>query len=122
RLTWATSNVDTLSLNRGIGEVESSYVDVSPNTTTSYTLTASNAHGSITRTVQVNVDETAEEPEPIPESEWTWCADEWGWCTIPAGRRDVRIGAGDQWVVREIGADNWIPCSGQFFGPSPAVP
>ncbi len=65
-LTWAVSGTGTISIDRGIGAVAPSGTKtVSPSSTTSYTLTATNAAGSVHKSVTVEVEE--EEPEGEPD-------------------------------------------------------
>ncbi|MES2933520.1 MAG: Ig-like domain-containing protein [Pseudomonadota bacterium] len=56
-LNWSVSGATTISIDNGIGNV-SNFVDpsvsVSPSTTTRYTLTATNASGSVSASVQLN--------------------------------------------------------------------
>ena len=55
-LSWGVSGATTVSINQGIGPVPSSgLVSVSPGATTTYTLTATNAAGTVTQPVQVVV-------------------------------------------------------------------
>ena len=57
KLTWAVTDYDSLTIDRGIGSVAqipgTTGVLVRPADTTDYTITASNAFGSVTRTVTV---------------------------------------------------------------------
>jgi chitinase len=57
RLTWSVTGYDTLAIDQGVGSVAqipgATGVSVAPTQTTTYTLTASNAHGTVTRTVLV---------------------------------------------------------------------
>jgi len=61
-LSWSISNADYASINNGVGSIypQSGSVEVTPLSTTSYTLTASNAGGSVTRSVTITVE--------VPES------------------------------------------------------
>lgn len=55
-LTWNVTNAASVSINNGVGAVGSSgSTFVSPSITTTYTLTASNANGSLTATALVQV-------------------------------------------------------------------
>ena len=55
-LSWSVSGATTVSINQGVGSVASSGTTVvSPATTTTYTLTATNAAGTVTQPVQVVV-------------------------------------------------------------------
>lgn len=67
-LTWNIAGYTSLSLDQGIGNISgpSGSVTVSPNTTTTYTLTATNGAGVLTRTVTIGVD-AAELPPFISE-------------------------------------------------------
>jgi hypothetical protein len=57
-LSWQVSNADNVSINQGVGRVALTGSEVvTPNTTTTYVLTASNASGSITSAVTVGVDQ-----------------------------------------------------------------
>jgi len=63
-LTWNVSNAASVSINHGVGSVSlSGNTIVSPPTTTTYTLTASNANGSLTATALVQVTGA---PSPPP--------------------------------------------------------
>ena len=53
RLSWAVSNATSLSISPGVGTVTGSGVIVKPATTTTYTLTATNAFGSVAAQVTV---------------------------------------------------------------------
>ena len=57
RLTWSVTDYDTLTIDQGVGSVAqvpgASGVSVAPTQTTTYTLTASNSFGTVTRTVLV---------------------------------------------------------------------
>jgi hypothetical protein len=56
-LTWSTTNATTVSINQGIGTVALSGTrSVAPAATTTYTLTATNANGSVTATTSVTVN------------------------------------------------------------------
>ncbi|GFP43692.1 hypothetical protein HKBW3C_02821, partial [Candidatus Hakubella thermalkaliphila] len=56
-LSWNVSNATSVTIDRGIGAVASvGSRGVSPATTTSYILTATNAAGSVTATTQVVVE------------------------------------------------------------------
>lgn len=55
-LSWSVSGATTVSINQGVGGVTpSGSILVSPGATTTYTLTATNAAGSVTQPVQVMV-------------------------------------------------------------------
>jgi hypothetical protein len=54
-LTWTVSGATALKVDQGVGSVTGNSVKVSPQTTTTYTLTASNAGGNRTATVTVGV-------------------------------------------------------------------
>ncbi|MCK5098142.1 MAG: carboxypeptidase regulatory-like domain-containing protein, partial [Desulfobacteraceae bacterium] len=55
-LTWSSANVDSCTIEPGIGSVNpNGSITVSPNTTTTYTITASNSEGTITDTAKVTV-------------------------------------------------------------------
>ena len=55
-LTWSTTGATTIAINQGIGTVAATGTrSVSPTTSTSYTLTATNAAGSVTATAGVAV-------------------------------------------------------------------
>ena len=57
RLTWSVTDYDTLSIDQGVGSVAqvpgATGVSVAPTQTTTFTLTASNALGTVTRTAVV---------------------------------------------------------------------
>jgi hypothetical protein len=62
-LAWSVLNATSVSISPGVGAVATSgNVDVSPAATTTYTLTATNAAGSVNATVQVGVDVTLAPP------------------------------------------------------------
>ena len=55
-LAWATTGATTVSINQGIGEVSSSGTqDVSPASTTTYKITATNSDGTTTKSVTITV-------------------------------------------------------------------
>ncbi len=54
-LSWSVSGATSVSINNGVGTVTGSSVAVSPAQTTTYTLTAKNAGGSVTATTRVTV-------------------------------------------------------------------
>jgi RHS repeat-associated protein len=54
-LSWTVTGATTLTLNQGIGAVSGTSVVVTPGSTTTYTLTASNAWGTATQSVTVTV-------------------------------------------------------------------
>lgn len=54
-LSWSVTGADTLSISPGIGAVTGSSVTVSPSATTTYTLTAKNLNGSVTKSTTVTV-------------------------------------------------------------------
>jgi len=55
-LSWTSTNADSVSLSHGIGNVDlNGSTSVSPSFTTTYTITAANAFGSVTGTVTVTV-------------------------------------------------------------------
>ncbi|ABW66962.1 RHS repeat-associated core domain-containing protein [Desulfosudis oleivorans] len=55
-LDWTTENADTVSIEPGIGPVDpDGSVTVAPDATTTYTLTAANAYGSVSETATVTV-------------------------------------------------------------------
>ncbi len=54
-LSWSVSGATSLSISPNVGVVTGSNLAVAPNTTTSYTLTATNAAGSVRSTVTVSV-------------------------------------------------------------------
>jgi peptidoglycan-associated lipoprotein len=65
-LRWVVEGADEISINNGIGTVMASGSrQVFPSNTTTYTLTARNAGGSVTRSVTVNVN-VPQPPAPKP--------------------------------------------------------
>jgi PKD repeat protein len=54
-LNWSVSGADTLAITPGVGVVTGNYVVVTPTVDTTYTLTATNADGSVTRSAAVTV-------------------------------------------------------------------
>ena len=67
-LKWDVKGADTITINQGLGSVAASgNRSVFPSSTTSYTLTAANAGGSVTESVTVNVTAPpVKEPPPTP--------------------------------------------------------
>jgi len=61
-LTWSVSGATTLSLDRGLGPVSGTSLEVAPTATTTYTLTATNATGSVTATATVTVQAAGQVP------------------------------------------------------------
>lgn len=67
-IAWSTANADTVSISGGIGAVSSSGSrQVTPTSTTTYTLTANNARGPVTCnvTVTVNTQQAVQPPRII---------------------------------------------------------
>jgi len=59
-LSWSVSNATTVSINQGIGNVSSTETrEVGPTVTTSYTLTATNSNGTVTKSCTVTVKSIA---------------------------------------------------------------
>lgn len=58
-LSWTVSGADSISISPGIGAVTGSSITVTPGATTTYTLTATNTAGSVTRTATVTVNSTS---------------------------------------------------------------
>ena len=54
-LIWSVTDADTLSINQGIGTITGTSITISPITTTTYILTATNTAGSVTASVTVTV-------------------------------------------------------------------
>ncbi len=59
-LNWTISNADSAAIDQGIGSVDaaSGSIDVTPNQTTTYTLSATNACGTVQATVTVTIEQT----------------------------------------------------------------
>lgn len=57
-LSWTVANASSTSINHGLGTISSTSVTVTPAVTTTYTLTATNPAGSVTRDVTVTVGST----------------------------------------------------------------
>ncbi|MFW6056819.1 MAG: hypothetical protein ACOC9B_05885 [Chloroflexota bacterium] len=69
-LSWDASNAESVSINQGIGTVESSdSMEVTPDTTTTYELTATSGSSVATATVDVTVEEAAHSVTLSPDSE-----------------------------------------------------
>jgi len=85
-LSWNVTDASTLNISPGVGNVStnSTSFKVSPNTTTTYTLTASNDFGTVTAYARALVF-----PNP-PDNAWTIIQEE------PAGTTDV-IALGSEW-------------------------
>ncbi len=64
-LSWTTSGATSVSIDQGIGVVTGTSVIVSPTATTTYTLTATNSVGSVTKSVTVTVNSTPP-PSTLP--------------------------------------------------------
>lgn len=66
-LLWSVEGADMVSIDHGIGEVEArGSVQVTPNATTTYTLTAAGENSSATATVRVVVGSSPSDPAPSP--------------------------------------------------------
>jgi hypothetical protein len=66
-LSWNVSNATSVSINNGVGNVAlSGSTVVSPPTTTTYTLTATNAEGSLTAAALVQVSGVPSPPSGLP--------------------------------------------------------
>jgi len=74
-LSWSTTNATNITINHGVGTVSATgTADVSPEVTTSYTLTATNSDGTRTASCTVEILQWAElDFCTIPEyTRWTW--------------------------------------------------
>ena len=68
-LSWGVSGATTVSINQGVGAVPpSASILVSPAATTTYTLTATNASGSVTQPVQVVVSGGGGGGDPLEQA------------------------------------------------------
>jgi hypothetical protein len=67
RLRWDVDNADMLRISPDVGSVTGSSVVISPDETTTYTLTASNDDGSDKASVRVRVRDPEPPPPPEPE-------------------------------------------------------
>jgi peptidoglycan/xylan/chitin deacetylase (PgdA/CDA1 family) len=65
-LSWATSGATFMTIDQGVGAVTGTSKVVSPNATTTYTLSAGNSAGTTTATVVVNVKPVVVTPPPPP--------------------------------------------------------
>jgi hypothetical protein len=65
-LAWSVAGADSLSISPDLGAVTGSSVSVSPSTNTTYTLSATNAGGTVTKTVALAV--TQPTPPPVINS------------------------------------------------------
>lgn len=88
-LNWNVSNAANVVIDQGIGPVSASGSrSVSPNVTTDYTLTASNAVGSVTSVVRLLVAPLGSLPPASPSGNRDWLAStytleyHWPSCTI----------------------------------------
>ena len=74
-IAWVVVGADSISIDQGIGSVSAeSSTAVAPAATTTYTLTASNAHGDTVRSVTVRVAEDTD-PDPIAPAVAAFLAD-----------------------------------------------
>jgi hypothetical protein len=74
-LNWSVANAANVVIDQGIGPVSvSGSRAVSPNGTTDYTLTASNAVGSVTSVVRLLVAPAGTLPTPNPSGNKDWLA------------------------------------------------
>jgi hypothetical protein len=74
KLSWAVTGATTIQIDNGVGVVAASgAVDVSPSATATYTLTATNATGNVTKTATVKVH--AVERQGAFTVRGTWAAD-----------------------------------------------
>ena len=95
-LRWSTTAATSLSIDQGVGTVTGTSVKVSPSATTTYTLTATNAVGSVTAraTVQVRgapkISSFTATPETIDKGESATLK----WSTIDADTLSVTPGIG----------------------------
>jgi hypothetical protein len=64
RLTWVVTNANFVEINPGIGKSSADgSIDISPESTTEYSLSASNAFGTVSTTATINVN--APSPEKV---------------------------------------------------------
>ena len=59
-LTWSISSADSATIDQGVGSVDaaSGSIDVTPNQTTTYTLSATNTCGTVQASVRVTIEQT----------------------------------------------------------------
>lgn len=77
-LFWAASNANSLELDQALGVVTGNSLVVKPGATTTYTLKATNASGSVTATVTVTVDDSVLVTPVIDEFIATPASGAWG--------------------------------------------
>lgn len=65
-LGWAVNGATSLAISPGVGAVTGTSVTLNPQVSTDYVLTATNANGSVTRSVNVSVTEPPPPPVPAP--------------------------------------------------------
>ncbi len=88
-LSWSTTNATSISINQGVGNVSATgTVEVSPEETTAYTLTATNSDGSKTQSCTIEVvlnlpiiDYFTATPTSILAGEWSTLS----WSVQPEG-------------------------------------
>jgi len=67
-LRWSIASATNMSIDQGVGAVQANGSrQVTPNGSTTYTLTASGAGGTVTRSVTVNVNAPPPPPPPAPK-------------------------------------------------------
>ena len=66
KLEWQVKNADTLSIDNGVGAVTGSSRDLNVTATTTYTLTATNSAGSVSKAATVTVSGTPPPAAPPP--------------------------------------------------------
>ncbi len=123
-LSWSVSGATGLTIDHGVGTVTTGPVAVSPTATTLYTLTATNAYGSVTRAVKVtylalqSLDASTYATEhclfliPTP-GQVTW--PDWNSVYLPANLDAyvARLNAAypDDWFLVVVAANNLTPNS-----------
>ncbi len=114
-LNWSVTAADTLSISPGIGAVTGNSVTVNPTQTTTYTLTAQNQYGPVSRNVTLNVT------QPTPPTISSFAANPAG---IPVGGNTTltwtATGATEYSVVASVGASPGI-VTGNSVTVSPTV-
>ncbi len=89
-LAWSQTSATSLSIDQGVGTVTGASKDVTVTTSTTFTLSASNATGSATKSVAVSVAPPATPPGPPPQPT-TLAGTLEGWASTSRGARTLQL-------------------------------
>lgn len=106
-LSWSVDNATSIVIAPGVGPVTGTSASVTPASTTTYTLSASNAHGTTTRAVTLAVTEPLTvvrlTTDPADDFSPAWRSD--GDIVFQSNRTSDRSNGADAWLMHADGTD-----------------